>query len=443
MTKILNARLHFHRSRRSMDLVTKSGSTRNLESHPFSAPAVERHTLDGAYASIPIKHLMKKERDGEAPAVAEAKKSIVKKRKVDDSTTFVSKAPKGAKSEKVKGDSPVKNAAGKATGKEPKKNDGKGKPNNDGNVFERTEAPFPPNGNHQEEETTSPSTTSVKPPSGPVPSANITFAPFNSLAPTPAPQVTFTPFDTLAPTRAPQAQKITFAPVPPPANNNMSVSAPAASPETPASVPIGPVSLPVQGPSSERKVQVPSYYIAFSASMADREPTDDEYALIAQLTTTYFEQIFAAQYKVDPILFERVDTILVEDQYLAISTTPDLPYNIYMTFNTSVVFAPSSSASATSLPSGPELLDIMDGAIGASYIVNYVWQATETPFISTNDVSLNSVPLVKPMDVANSQVEAAKANLNSLDHLAGRFVLPGGSRISSNEFRPENDPSIR
>jgi hypothetical protein len=260
-----------------------------------------------------------------------------------------------------------------------------------------TDAPFPPTEAPPEQETTTPSHNAI------------TFAPFHSLAPTPAP-----PF---------AAPNTPLAPVAVPAT----------------AAPTGPVSRPT--PRSGWTVPVPAYYIAFSAPLAEREPTDDEYLLLTQLTTMYFEQRLAAQYQVDPVVFERVDTVLVDDQYLA-TTTPDLPYNIYLTFNTSVVFAPRDGASASALPSGQALLDIMDGAIGASYIVNYVWQATETPFISTNDVSLNSVPVIQPMDdVASSPVEAAKAN--RLEDWTGRFVLPGGSRISSHAFHPVKDPSLR
>lgn len=170
------------------------------------------------------------------------------------------------------------------------------------------------------------------------------------------------------------------------------------------------------------------YYIAFAAPLATREPTDDEYLLISQLTTLYFEEIFAAIYSnSSSVTFVRVDTLLDAVQYEA--GIPDPAFNLYMAFDTAVIFSADSVA-----PNATELFDIMQEAIGTSYIVNYVWQAPETsPFISTQDAVLN--PLT--MDIVPADGEAVVLPY-AYTLLNGRFELPE-SKISTGIFRQEDN----
>jgi hypothetical protein len=160
--------------------------------------------------------------------------------------------------------------------------------------------------------------------------------------------------------------------------------------------------------------------------------------LITQLTTSFFEELFASIYNSDSLLFLRVDTVLASNQYQASIPSPE--YNIYMAFNTSIIFGPANDQSLVSeeLPPGQALLDIMNESIGTSYIVNYVWQATETPFISTQDVILNPSPVTENNVATNTtdQLKIENSKSEKFNDLQGRFILPG-SKISKRVFRPD------
>ena len=204
----------------------------------------------------------------------------------------------------------------------------------------------------------------------------------------------------------------------PPAAPTVAIAAPSAT-VTPVATAPGTAAVVIN-----QAVPVMPYYIAFAAPSADREPTDDEYLLITQLTTLYFEEIFAAVYTANQtIKFVQVDTVLDSAQYQA--GIPEAKFNIYMAFNTSIIFAPDSA-----LPSATDLFDIMDEAIGTSYVVNYVWQAPETPFVSTQEAVLN------PLALDIIPVKGKMANSPDVySQLQGRFILPG-SKISASIFRP-------
>jgi hypothetical protein len=280
----------------------------------------------------------------------------------------------------------------------------------------------------------------IRPPPRPVPQPQPTpIRPVLPSAPT-RPRPIIPPVATLRPVTAPMA---TTAPVPPPMRRPLQtrspivptrrpVVRPTMSPTTRIVQTIPPTATATMTAPASAVDQVPivPYYIAFVAPLADREPTEDEYLLIAQLTTLYFEEIFAALYENDPaVTFLRVQSNLTNTKFEADIPEPD--FNLYMAFNTSVVFA----AASRELPASADLFAIMDESIGTSYIVDYVWQAPETPFISAQEAILNPVN-------GTTTKSAAATSLTSRDYsllnLAHRFILPG-SRISASLFRPDDN----
>ena len=115
------------------------------------------------------------------------------------------------------------------------------------------------------------------------------------------------------------------------------------------------------------------------------------------LTIQYFEEVFGNLYNssdpefggVSLTVFNSVESEIDDTQYNA--GIPEEKYNIYMSFNTDIIF----STLSTVIPTVDELFDIMVEAINPTYIVNYVWQAPETPFISTQEVLMEAVQVLE------------------------------------------------
>jgi len=210
-----------------------------------------------------------------------------------------------------------------------------------------------------------------------------------TLAPlAPAVQPTLTPVvqptsPVIQPTLAPiPSPNLSFVPTPFPTSTPVQQQPETVTPATPA---------PTTSAPLLRRVAIPPYFIAYAAPLADREPTADEYLLIGQLTTLYFEEVLGAMYNnADPdfgvissTTFDSVESVINETRYNA--GIPEEKFNLYISFETDVVFSNDSSI----IPNATELYDIMAEAINPTYIVNYVWQAPESPFISTQEVLMN------------------------------------------------------
>jgi len=249
-----------------------------------------------------------------------------------------------------------------------------------------------PSGRMKEFETNSP-----RPTSRPNQAPSVTFAPFDTLAPslTPMEGVTFAPFSTPAPTSAPitVGQPSTSTPV-------VSTIAPVMG--VPDS--LAPVTASTAAPTSTtapvpqfQTVNIQPYYIAYAASAAQREPTEEEYQQMANLTTLYFEEVLGTMYSnAEPdfgvVSFTKFDSVVSSidsTQYNA--GIPEEKYNLYISFETEVVF----STESTIIPEASELFDIMQEAISPTYIVNYVWQLPESPFISTQEVLMEAVQVLE------------------------------------------------
>jgi hypothetical protein len=239
-----------------------------------------------------------------------------------------------------------------------------------------------------------------------------------------SPNATQAPASSVSPTKVPSSG--TLSPAPPSTNapgTAPTTTAPAAtlSPDTVAPAPTG----TTNAPAPSNAVKIRQYFIAYEAPLSTQEPTDDEYQTITQLTTAYFDEIFTAQYSGNSnTVFDAVQTILDSTKYQA--GIPTENFNIYMAFNSSVVFKAGSS-----LPTEPELFDIMQASIGTTYIVNWVWQASDTQFISTQAVIMDEVAVP-----GNSTAMSSKTSAYNFGQLEGKFVLPK-SKITTDIFREE------
>ena len=132
------------------------------------------------------------------------------------------------------------------------------------------------------------------------------------------------------------------------------------------------------------------------------------------LTIQYFEEVFGLLYNssnpgadvVSSTEFNSVGSEIDDTQYNA--GIPEQKYNIYMSFNTEVIF----STLSTVIPTADELFDIMVDAINPTYIVNYVWQAAETPFISTQEVLMEAVQI---LEIAETPDDATTFGVGDID----------------------------
>ena len=225
----------------------------------------------------------------------------------------------------------------------------------------------------------------------------VTFAPFTTVAPSTVPAhvpvFTFAPFSTLAPATASSKPNSTVAPIDASSNSTTSPNVAEFPTSSPAPFSGAPASL-------LQSVAIPTYYIVYAASAADREPTEDEYLQMNNLTIQYFDDVFSNLYgagqpdfgSASETMFDSVSSDIDSTQYNA--GIPEPKYNIYISFTTEIKFATESSV----IPTAEELFDIMVEAINPTYIVNYVWQAPETPFISTQDVLMQAVEVLGTVD---------------------------------------------
>jgi hypothetical protein len=178
-------------------------------------------------------------------------------------------------------------------------------------------------------------------------------------------------------------------------------------------------------PIPSNAVIIRQYYIAYEAPLSTQEPSDEEYQTITQLTTVYFEEIFTTLFSGNQnTVFDAVETILVDTEYQA--GTPTENFNIYMAFSSSVVFNVGSI-----LPTETELFETMKTSIDTNYIVNYVWQAADTQFISTQTVIMDEVK-----SPGNITVMSSKTSAYDFGQLESKFVLPK-SKITTDIFREE------
>jgi hypothetical protein len=142
------------------------------------------------------------------------------------------------------------------------------------------------------------------------------------------------------------------------------------------------------------------YFIAYSAPAADRSPTDDEFNQMLDLTTIYFNLEFEEYFQDDPeVEFLRLETALLDTDYER--GFPLERFNIYMEMSTNVIFSEDSNP-----PPPEEVFRILNSFIDTTYIVDWVWQLTETPFISTQEV------ISRALDV-QSVVEAESNKKNN------------------------------
>jgi hypothetical protein len=140
-----------------------------------------------------------------------------------------------------------------------------------------------------------------------------------------------------------------------------------------------------------QRVRVENFFLAYNAPMADREPTADEYNQMRDLTTEYFTNYFTGRYANDTaVKFLTAESGIKFNLYQA--GIPAQRFNIYMQYNyTDLIYTVDSTP-----PSAAESFIIMRDSITAEYILNYVRNATNTPFDSTQEVVFRASTLTEP-----------------------------------------------
>jgi hypothetical protein len=142
-------------------------------------------------------------------------------------------------------------------------------------------------------------------------------------------------------------------------------------------------------PTSNIRVSVKDYYISYRAPDATTPPSVAEYEQIRALTNSYFEQYFANQFANDPSLtFIGVNSVLMTTSFGLDANIPSQGFNIYMQYRVSTfVYSHGSTP-----PNADETLAIMKSAITADYILGVPKMMVGTPFESTTEVFLSTIP---------------------------------------------------
>lgn len=203
--------------------------------------------------------------------------------------------------------------------------------------------------------------------------------------------------------------------------------------------------LPTSVPTPDngiRRIAIPRTYIAYMAPDTERPPTAPETLFVVQLTTLYFEEIFAALYRDSDFSFERVELDLISNLYD--KAMPEERFNIYLEVDTSFIFQIVNDT--VELPQVSDIFSQMIAAIDTKYIMDYVWQVPrDSPFFKTQEVVTGAVAVARP-STDETEPRAKEQNLTasnttsnftlseSVKQLEDRFILPG-SRLPAGLFR--------
>lgn len=150
-------------------------------------------------------------------------------------------------------------------------------------------------------------------------------------------------------------------------------------------------------------VKIPRYYISFVAPLADRAPNETEAALMAELVSSYFTNELASFYRdeADGVDFSELTTTAVETSYEA--GIPEGRFNLYIEFDSTAIF----ELTTMETPQPQELFDLLENAMGPSFIVNIVWRAPNTIWISAYEAALGPVEVTDD-DVVVMQIVPTK-----------------------------------
>jgi hypothetical protein len=263
------------------------------------------------------------------------------------------------------------------------------------------------------------------------------------------------------PTMAPVGANSTMAPssnATAATSSNATTAAPSSAPGNtivPTTAPANTTSLKptlLQAPDDGiRRVALPRTYIAFSVVEWERPPTPQETVFVVQLTTLYFEEVFTGLYADADSSLERVEMELVTSLYE--EGIPEERYNIYLEFNTSVVFRIVNDTTVQ-LPQASDLFNqTVEAILDTTYVYDYLWQVDrESPYFRTQEVVAAAAVELPGRAASDVRGPAAKnksvsgmamtdpniAVSGSVQNLEDRFILPG-SKLPNGLFRLHDD----
>jgi len=213
---------------------------------------------------------------------------------------------------------------------------------------------------------------------------------------TPRPTVspTFSPVvrETDTPTRSPTA-----APSPGPTMRPSLVPTMLPTTHSPTTVPtVAPTISPTAVPEASSMptlecmkicIPVPPYYIAFQAPLADRVPNETEALLMANLVSRFFTTELSLAYRdeEDGVDFDVFESTVIDVRFEA--GIPADRFNLYIGLNSTAIFELSTDDE----PEPQSIYEIMDEAMGPAFIVNVVWTAANTIWISAFDAAMGLI----------------------------------------------------
>jgi MYXO-CTERM domain-containing protein len=144
---------------------------------------------------------------------------------------------------------------------------------------------------------------------------------------------------------------------------------------------------------TQKRVRVSDFYVAYAAKGAENEPTKEQYAQMVNLTMNFFKDFLTEKFADSPdIKFLGIEPTLGFTLFGDKAGIPLEQFNIYMDYD----FADVVYTAESNPPNGAETFVILRDSISPKYILEYVRAATDTPFITTNEVVFRASTLEGP-----------------------------------------------
>lgn len=182
---------------------------------------------------------------------------------------------------------------------------------------------------------------------------------------------------------------------------------------------------------TEIRVRVSNFYIAYVATQDPLvEPTPEQYANQANLTNTFFEDLFGAMFaNSSDTTFLGAETTL--DYTLFQAGIPAERFNLYMDYAyTDLIYTVDSDP-----PDAATSFELMRGSISEDFIRNYVWNTTDSAFATVNEVVMRGSDMPNPNNgtqrsdgqIRDGQIQERSGEQDELP--VGTLAAAGGAAL--------------
>ena len=154
----------------------------------------------------------------------------------------------------------------------------------------------------------------------------------------------------------------------------------------------GPTTSPAPTPTPVIRVRVGDYYLAYVSNQNPLvEPTPEQYAAQADVTTRYFEDFFRASFaNSSDTTFLGAESNL--DYTLFQAGIPAERFNLYMDYSyMDLIYSIDSDP-----PDAAMSFELMRASISEDFIRNYVWNTTKSAFATVNEVVMRGSTMPNP-----------------------------------------------